>query len=972
MRQPDPRDAAPPHLALTSTWSIRSKLIAVLAVPMVALVVLWVIATWVTLGPGVTLLEVRDSVDSVGRPAQALITQLQAERKLAIGHLAGDGAAVEPQYARTDAAVTDFRARAENGDVRSALTSTGADRLDDLLLHLGTLPSLRDSVERGSIQAPEALRRYTEMVEAGLSLVRTLIRPSTEDLLREAQALMALGEARELLSREDAVVSGALVAGRFTSAELSQTVQLIGARRHQATLAVVDLHPTDRAAYTDLIADDPAATLRALEDRLIAEARAGEPVPVDAAAWRGAYDQLDEDLRAFELEAADRLVERSRPDALFIFGRIIVTGLIGLLALVVTAFGSLRVARSVLRRLAGLRQAAFELAIDRIPRVVSRLREGARVDVAAEAPPLPYGDDEIGQVGHAFNALQREAVGAAVAEADLRRGVNEVFLNIARRSQTLLHRQLSILDNMERRTEDPVELEDLFRVDHLATRMRRHAEDLVILAGASPGRGWRQPVPLVDVLRGAISEIEDYARVAVRPVPDVAVTGRTVADLIHLLAELVENAATFSPPTTKVTVGAEPVTHGLAIEIEDRGIGLEPTVLDQVNARLANPPDFGELASRSYERSSELASRSYELARNGDGPGKAAHDSETSGPGAGAQLGLFVVARLAARHGIQVQLRRSPYGGTTAVVLLPDSLLARPGEQHALPAGRDLGPGALVPLTSASPTAPRSDAPVGFTPVPAQGGPLPARRPREPLGADDVSGQRQAGEVSEVSEEPRAGDIIVATTGKPLGRHAQREVIEPVDDPDGLPRRVRRQPAAQPVQSADTGRTSSAQEDQTATRGDDARTPEQIRAMMSSFQAGLARGREATDEGAPGRVDDDPAGDRGGSEDRPSPARTTPARTGRGRTVPTSTDSESTDPERTDPERTDTDRTAGGPVGGGAALTGGDQPAAEAGATQAGLDGGEQPGAQAPGDTGRRTNRRRAGGGADGEATEAT
>jgi Signal transduction histidine kinase len=907
----DPRDAAPPPLALTSTWSIRSKLIAVLAVPVVAMVVLWVVATWVTLAPGLALLDARDSVDAVGRPAQTLIAALQEERKLAVGYLASperDVKALTEQYTRTDRAVAEFRASASTGQARSALTSAGAVRLDEFLLHVSTLPSVRHAVEDGSIERSGALLRYTEMVEAGLALVRSLVRPSTEDLLREGQALVALTEARELLARQDAVLTGAVASGAFTSVDVSQIVQLIGARRHQVELALLDLHPTDRDAYEELADSQPAAVLTALDDRLVIESRAGQPVPIDAATWQDAYDQVTDDLREFELAAADRLVERSQPQALFIVLRILVTGAIGVIALVVTALGSLRVARSVLRRLAGLRQAALELAIDRIPSVVARLRAGERVDVEAEAPPLPYGADEIGQVGRAFNALQREAVGAAVAEADLRRGVNEVFLNIARRSQTLLHRQLAILDAMERRTEDPVELEDLFRVDHLATRMRRHAEDLVILAGAAPARGWRMPVPLVDVLRGAVSEVEDYARVTVRPVPDVAVTGRAVGDVIHLLAELIENATAFSPPSTKVTVGAEPVTHGVAVEIEDRGIGIPPATLDQLNARLADPPAFHEFASRPDAGSSNSG-------------------AESSGPVAGGQLGLFVVARLASRHGIQVQLRRSAYGGTTAVVLLPTALLARPGEQPALPAGgsdADLAqtrraqrtaaaieatPSGLVPLPSASPTAPRSAA--GFTPVPGQGGPLPSRRPQTP----DV----------EVGERRRP-DVIVATTGKPVGRHARREVIEP-ESPDDLPRRVRRREAPRhAAERDDSGRTSPATGSPAATQPDGARSPEQIRAMMSSFQAGLARGREAAEAAVPGGANDAPgAGDR------------TAADSG----VP-------------------------------AVQVGGDQPAP---ATAPGsLDSGDQSGAQAS-DAGRgggAGRRRRAGEDADGEATEAT
>jgi hypothetical protein len=605
-----------------------------------------------------------------------------------------------------------------------------------------------------------------------------------------------LSEARELLSREDAVVSGAIAAGEFTTTDLGQAVQLVGAQRHQFGLAEADLHVTDRLAYQQIASGASAGTLGALEDRLIVSGRVGEVPPVELAAWRSAHDGLDDELRALELAGAERLVERSRPQALFILGRIAATGLLGLLALVVTALASVRVARSVLRRLAGLRQAAMEISIDRLPRVVERLRRGEQVDVAREAPPLPYGGDEIGQVGHAFNALQRTAVASAVAEADLRRGVNDVFLNIARRSQTLLHRQLSILDSMERQVEDPAELEDLFRLDHLATRMRRNAEYLVILAGAAPGRGWRLPVPLVDVLRGAVSEIEDYARVTVRQVPDVAIAGRAVGDLIHLLAELIENATTFSPPTSKVVVGAEPVTNGLAIEIEDRGIGILPPILAELNAQLTDPPEFD--------------------------------------PAAGAQLGLFVVARLAARHGIDVQLRRSAYGGTAAVALLPDALLAPPGEPAALTAGPSTTAD-LVPLSSASPTAPRSapSSTAGFTPVTAQGDPLPSRRATD----------RGVGEaVGEGRVEDAETEVIVATTGKPIGgRHARMEVIEPVDDPEGLPQRVRQRDA--PPDEADSGSGS-------ATQPDGARSPDQVRAMMSSYQAGTVRGRGVADSDA--------------------------------------------------------------------------------------------------------------------------
>ena len=269
--------------------------------------------------------------------------------------------------------------------------------------------------------------------------------------------------------------------------------------------------------------------------------------------------------------------------------------------------------------------------------MVGRLRRGENVDVNAEAPPLRVGRDEIGRVGQAFDLVRQTAIRAAVEEARLRQGLNDVFRSLARRSQSLLHRQLTLLDQMERRASDPEALDDLFRLDHLTTRMRRHAEGLVILAGAPPGRAWSSPVRMVDVMRGAIAEVEDYARVSVATRSQAALTGSAVADVIHLLAELIENATTLSPPYTSVRVSGDTVAHGFVIEVEDRGLGIGPTRLAELNDRLANPPEFNP------------------------------SDSE--------QLGLFVVSQLAKRHGIRVTLKASPYGGTAAIVLVPRHLV---------------------------------------------------------------------------------------------------------------------------------------------------------------------------------------------------------------------------------------------------------------------------------------------------------
>nr|BFE85679.1 hypothetical protein GCM10020093_082800 [Planobispora longispora] len=313
------------------------------------------------------------------------------------------------------------------------------------------------------------------------------------------------------------------------------------------------------------------------------------------------------------------------------------------MAVAASIFISVRFGRRIGTELVSLQETALDLADRRLPSVVARLSKGEDVCPQGETPDLNHGSTaEIVKVGEAFSSVQRTAIQAAVGQAEMRKGVNKVFVNLARRSQTLLHRQLSMLEAMESRASDPETLDELFALDHLTTRMRRHAEGLIILSGSAPGRGWRVPVAVYDVVRAAIEEVEDYLRVTVAVPQGPALVGPAATDVIHLLAELVENAVIFSPPTTTVRVFGETVARGYAIEVEDRGLGMSAAELDHHNARLADPPEF------------DLA------------------DSD--------RLGLFVVGRLAARHGIRVSLRPSPYGGTTAIVFIPAELMSQPPE----------------------------------------------------------------------------------------------------------------------------------------------------------------------------------------------------------------------------------------------------------------------------------------------------
>jgi signal transduction histidine kinase len=299
-------------------------------------------------------------------------------------------------------------------------------------------------------------------------------------------------------------------------------------------------------------------------------------------------------------------------------------------------------ARRLTREINGLAMTARQLAEEQLPQVVTALRDGKQVPDNLAAPQWSQGAPrpsvrQIAAVGDAIASMHRSAVAAASAETSLRSGFRKILVSLGKRNQSLLHRQLRIIDVLEEQAASPAALAELFTLDHLTTRMRRHAESLTILSGAAPGRSWSGPVPVVDVLRAAAAEVEDYTRVSVVSESAEAVAAPSVIDVIHLLAELIENATLFSPSSTRVEVRAARVANGFAIEVEDRGLGIPPEQLRELNAQLASPPDF---------------------------------DSADAD-----RLGLFVVGRLAVKHGVHVSLTPSPYRGVKAVVVLPDGVV---------------------------------------------------------------------------------------------------------------------------------------------------------------------------------------------------------------------------------------------------------------------------------------------------------
>jgi len=363
---------------------------------------------------------------------------------------------------------------------------------------------------------------------------------------------------------------------------------------------------------------------------------------------------------------------------------------------------------------------------------------------------------------------------------------------------------------MERRSDDPNELSDLFRLDHLTTRMRRHAESLIILSGAAPGRAWRMPVSLTNVVRAAVSEVEDYARVEVRQLPDASVVGAAVADLTHLLAEVIENAAQFSPPHTRVRVTGEPVGNGYAVEVEDRGLGMGKETLAEANRRIEQ-------------------SEALDL-----------FDSD--------RLGLFVVSRLAARHGIKVHLRTSPYGGTTAVVLLPTALL------HSKAAERSPAEGAEAARAAEAVDRERL--------AHREYARVSAERDQESVPA---SAERPALVAPRAVAADRGTADRGTTDTPPAGVTALR-LHRPSEEPeesDDLPRRVRQASLAPQLREQRSQEPAPA----TGRRADESRSPEVVRDRMAAYRDGWARGggrqpgRAAAPDSPAGR--DSSEGDRG-------------------------------------------------------------------------------------------------------------
>ena len=846
------------------TRPMRLTLIGLLVVPLVSLVALWAFAASVTLGNALNERDYNQLVALSASPSGALASHIAQERLDTYSWLHTDPRPPASQLAaareRTNAAVAGYlRMQHAVLGLRPAAARPAQASLISLLGHL---PRLRAAADAGVLSPAAAFQAYGKIMDALFDVDSASYQGNELVVDHQTDASIDAARALEYASREAALVSGAAAAhGQMSASERELFASAVADQRLLISDALGTFSPQLRGPWARAYDSRAHQQFMVLENRIAGSIGSQAPIPVNVRTWQTVSRKFLAAAEEADIRVAPPLAALAARTGNRLLLEAVLAGGVGLAAVVASILLTLWFGRRLTGELSTLQDSAEQMAGQRLPSLVQRLRDGQEVDVEAESPPPPPGRiTEIAQVAEAFESVQRTAVQAAVGQASLRKGVNQVFLNLSLRNQSLLHRQLGMLDAMERATNEPAALADLFRLDHLTTRMRRHAENLIILSGATPGRGWRDPVPVVDVLRAAIAEVEDYVRVDVASECRDAVVGSAVNDVIHLVAELIENASTFSPPSTRVEIRADGVANGFAVEIEDRGLGLTPAELAEVNARLASPPEF------------DLA--------NSD------------------QLGLFVVGQLAARQGIKVSLRDSPFGGTTAIVLLPPGLVVRDGETGppASPAmaelaGLDAGvlpTGPVVAITNRERASvfsltgrPRlelarsettGDGPAPAFPVPAQAAVAPDPRPDAPPaptppaptppppGAPWPPAPSPAPSQAGLTVDPgltRDGTAPQpVTAGEPGPRLPQRGPAARGTH-RGLPRRMRQASIAPQLRGAGGAAPAAPP---AAAAGPQPRSPEMTRSLMSALQDGWQRGRVDDLDDPPGGPDEGGAG----------------------------------------------------------------------------------------------------------------
>ncbi len=680
-RSAGPFDAEPTALRRTLStlrdptgWRVRTKLIAILVVPVIAILV------FAGNGAASLLTSTRDvnridRLDNLSQQALTLSLALAYERTYTVGAIAAadaknsgvtsassstgtDTSVIKQRRADVDRLIGPFEAklRADEGSLSPAaraIALSAQDRLDRLSGLRAAVLTMRSM--------DSAQQAYTTVIDGLTNLIGEIPQGNDDRTLNASvQAASALAQGGELVAQEWSQIYGQLQAQAanptgvtFTAANFRAFLSLDTQKDNAFGIFQDAATPSQTDQYRALLANDDVA-LSSDYIEAVLTAPTGQPLPTSVPADKWAQSmhvyvqQVDNLASDVLLQASHGRIDQLRSN---LQRRALITSLLIVLVLGAALITAVIVARSLVRPLFALRGAALDVAGRRLPEAVRRLRDSTdqRIDADIESVGIDT-DEEIGEVARAFDEVHREAVRLASEQAVLRNNVNAMFVNLSRRSQGLVERQLRLIDDLENREQDPDQLSNLFKLDHLATRMRRNNESLLVLAGTDTARRWSHPVPINEVVLAAVSEVEQYTRVKQTGAASLSIAGHAVSDVVHLIAELLENATAYSPPATEVSVMSHSLGPGAGamIEIVDHGIGMPAKDLERVNERLASPPVIDVTVSRT--------------------------------------MGLFAVGRLAGRHGIRAQLRESDTGGITALVRLPARVVTGedPADGHEL------------------------------------------------------------------------------------------------------------------------------------------------------------------------------------------------------------------------------------------------------------------------------------------------
>jgi signal transduction histidine kinase len=664
-RSPDSRANAASWRALKN-WRVRSRLLLLIIIPTLTAVILGGSRIVTSVGSALAYQRV-EQLANMSYDVTGLATRLEAERDqtlLYIGQGLSGRAAILAHNAKANLTngapqnyqvvvqdqnltgpwVTKVRADAAAiGAGYPTQVQTDAQNIGDLLK---LLVPLRTAATTTKLPPTQVLAQYEQILSELLAIDDNIALNSGDPALNnDVRALNLVSLIADEASQQKGLLAYAFAQGTvFDKTVLNDATT---AREEQlANFAEYKLVATPQqiSLYTTSVSGSLVDLAGNYEVQALLYGQTGKPLrqlATTANEWVGAMstgtigaiDAVQQNLVATTIARASVLRRQAIITASVVGAAVLVVLLLALLLTTV-------VGRSMVRPLRRLRSGALEVAGVRLPETVRRMSDSDGAGVPLDVEPIDVeSQDEIGEVARAFDQVHREALRLASNEAALRGNVNAMFVNLSRRSQSLVERQIRLIDDLEQGEQDPDRLASLFQMDHLATRMRRNSENLLVLAGHDASRRWNQPVALVDVLRAAVSEIEQYERVTLNVQPGIAVRGHAVNDVVHLLAELAENATSFSSAETPVAVAGHLLTSGgVLLDITDQGVGMGAEEMAHANWRLDNPPVVDVAVSR--------------------------------------RMGLFVVARLAARHGIRVRLRPAPTGGLTALVWLPDEVIS--------------------------------------------------------------------------------------------------------------------------------------------------------------------------------------------------------------------------------------------------------------------------------------------------------